>query len=138
MLVTEATTSKIQKAEKIPMNESTENFKNFARPRRGDRHFQEAAVHTNVQGNPDPEPRLAQGAAGEDGWRRGRAGAGARPQSSNPTPCALSIPAQGLTLHLSSCNDVSGRDAGHIDQVDGTVSLNTETWREGESITPQT
>ena len=91
-MVTEATTSKIQKAEKIPMNESTENFKNFARPRRGDRHFREAAVHTNVQGNPDPEPRLAQGAAGEDGWRRGRAGAG--PGLRTPTPPRVPCPSQ--------------------------------------------
>lgn len=38
---------------------------------------------------------------------------------------ALLSPAYGLTLHLSSCNNVTGRDAGHVDQVDGTVSLRT-------------
>lgn len=36
---------------------------------------------------------------------------------------ALSIPAPGLTLHLSSCDNIAGRDAGHVDQVDRAVSL---------------
>lgn len=40
-------------------------------------------------------------------------------------------PAQGLTLHLSSCDNITGRNAGHVDQVDRTVSLNVETWWKG-------
>lgn len=50
--------------------------------------------------------------------------------------CALAILAPGLTLHLSSCDNVTGRDAGHVDQVDRAVSLNKETRREGEHIKP--
>lgn len=40
-----------------------------------------------------------------------------------------------LTLHLSSGDNITGRDAGHVDQVDRTVSLNMETrWK--DSINP--
>lgn len=46
----------------------------------------------------------------------------------------MSIPAPGLTLHLSSCDNLTGRDAGHVDQVDRAVGLNKETQREGERI----
>lgn len=78
----------------------------------------------------------------EQGWASGAGPWSARswqaPPGSSPTIHALSIPAQGLTLHLSSCNNVAGRDAGHVDQVDWTVSLNTKTCWEGESINPIT
>lgn len=58
------------------------------------------------------------------------------PLELQPHHTAPSIPAHGFTLHLSSCNNVTGRDAGHVDQIDGTVSLNTEVWQQGESISP--
>lgn len=92
--------------------------------------------------------KASAGASGEDRWRRGRAGAG-RASGARATECmdlegplwrqsytrALSIPAQGLTLHLSSCDNITGRDAGHVDQVDRTVSLHMETrWK--DSINP--
>lgn len=49
VLVTKATSSKTQEAKKISINELTENLEKFTRPRRGDRHFCKAFMHTNVQ-----------------------------------------------------------------------------------------
>lgn len=53
----------------------------------------------------------------------------------SPIPPCGPVQARGLTLHLSSCDNITSRDAGHVDQVDRTMSLNIrEEWEMGSSI----